>query len=397
MGHDVTREELLGIVQELAPVIREHADRGEQQRHLADPVVEALQNAGLYSMLVPRELGGLQIDPLTFYQVIEALARIDGSTGWCMFINGGCPISTAFVRDEAAEAIYGNGARTIISGTVFPFGRAVLRQEGYLVSGQWVYGSGCWHSTWHLAFCNVYEEGATEPRSGPTGAPEVVIVHLPRTQLRVLDTWDVSGLSATGSHDVEAKAVVVPESFVWELGPQALRGSHFDAPLYRFPFSGFFSWPMAAVALGIAQGALDEITTVAMHKTPRLSAGTLRERPLFQTQLAQAVAFVHSARAWLHEVITKVWEKTQRRESASFEERAEFLLAATNATRSAAAAVELVYSAGGGSANYRRSPLQRQMRDIHAVTQHIGTAPVQYETSGRMLLGLPPETPAILL
>jgi alkylation response protein AidB-like acyl-CoA dehydrogenase len=110
-----------------------------------------------------------------------------------------------------------------------------------------------------------------------------------------------------------------------------------------------------------------------------------------------SAAFVHSARAWPHEVITKVWEKTQRGESASFEERAEFLLAATNATRSAAAAVELVYTAGGGSANYRRSPLQRQMRDMHAVTQHIGTAPVQYETSGRMLLGLPPETPAILL
>jgi alkylation response protein AidB-like acyl-CoA dehydrogenase len=397
MSQDMTREELLGIVQELAPVIRGHADRGEQQRHLADPVVEALQHAGLYSMLVPRELGGLQVDPLTFYQVVEALARLDGSTGWCMFINGGSPISAAFVGDEAAEAIYGNGARTIMSGTVFPFGRAVARQGGYQVSGQWVYGSGCWHSTWHLAFCSVYEEGATEPRPGPTGASEVVVVHMPRTQLQILDTWDVSGLCATGSHDVEAKLVFVPEAFVWKLGPQAPRGSHFGAPLYRFPFSGFFSWPMAAVALGIAQGALDEITEAAAYKPQRLSAGTLRERPLFQTQLAQAVAFVRSARAWLHEILTTVWEKTQRGESASLEERAEFLLAATNATRSAAAAVELVYTAGGGSANYRRSPLQRQMRDMHAVTQHIGTAPVQYETSGRMLLGLPPENPAILL
>lgn len=397
MSHYSTRKELLGRVQELAPVIRGHADRGEQQRHLADPVVAALQNAGLYDMLVPRELGGLQVDPLTFYQVVEALARLDGSTGWCMFINGGAPISAAFVGDEAAETIYGNGKHTIMSGTVFPFGRAVLRPGGYEVSGQWVYGSGCWHSTWHLAFCNVYEEGATEPRSGPTGAPEVVVVHMPRTQLQILDTWDVSGLCATGSHDIEAKAVFVPEAFVWRLGPQAQRGSHFSAPLYRFPFTGFFSWPMAAVALGIAQGALDEITAAAAHKPQRLAAGTLRERPLFQTQLAQAVAFVYSARAWLHEILTKVWEKTQRGESASVEERAEFLLAATNATRSAATAVELVYTAGGGSANYRRSPLQRQMRDMHAVTQHIGTAPVQYETSGCMLLGLLPENPAILL
>jgi alkylation response protein AidB-like acyl-CoA dehydrogenase len=361
-------------------------------------LIQSLRRSRMLAcMTVPRELGGLQVDPLTFYQVVEALARLDGSTGWCMFINGGSPISAAFVGDEAAETIYGNGKHTIMSGTVFPFGRAVLRLGGYEVSGQWVYGSGCWHSTWHLAFCNVYEEGVTEPRSGPTGAPEVVVVHMPRTQLQILDTWDVSGLCATGSHDVEAKAVFVPEAFVWRLGPQVQRGSHFSAPLYRLPFTGFFSWPMAAVALGIAQGALDEITAAAAHKPQRLAAGTLRERPLFQTQLAQAVAFVYSARAWLHEILIKVWEKTQRGESASVEERAEFLLAATNATRSAAMAVELVYTAGGGSANYRRSPLQRQMRDMHAVTQHIGTAPVQYETSGCMLLGLPPENPAILL
>jgi alkylation response protein AidB-like acyl-CoA dehydrogenase len=352
MGRDVTREELLDSVQKLVPLIRGNADRGEQQRHLADPLVKALQDAGLYHMLVPRGLGGLQVDPLTFYQVIEALARVDGSTGWCMFINGGAPISVAFLGAEAAEVIYGNGARTIMSGTVFPFGRAVPREGGYLVSGHWVYASGCWHSTWHLAFYNVYEEGTTEPRSGPTGAPELVIVHFPRPQMQILDTWDVSGLSATGSHDVEAQTVFVPEAFVWKFGPPALRGAHCGAPLYRFPFLGFFSWPMAAVALGIAQGALDEITAMAEHKAPRLSAGTLRERPLFQTQLAQAVAFVYSARAWLHEIITKVWEKTQRGESASFQEHAEFLLAATNATQSAAAAVELAYTAGGGSANY---------------------------------------------
>jgi indole-3-acetate monooxygenase len=93
----------------------------------------------------------------------------------------------------------------------------------------------------------------------------------------------------------------------------------------------------------------------------------------------------------------QVWEKVGRGEPVSMQDRGELLLAATNATRSAAAAIEIVYTAGGGGANYRRSPLQRQMRDIHAVTQHIGTAPAQYETSGRVLLGLPPDIPLILL
>jgi alkylation response protein AidB-like acyl-CoA dehydrogenase len=122
MADAVTREGLLARVQQLAPVIREHADRGEQERHLADPVVQALQDAGFYHMLVPRALGGLQVDPLTLYQVVEAVARVDGSTGWCLFINGCAPISAAFLRDEAAEAIYGHGARTIMAGTTFPRG-----------------------------------------------------------------------------------------------------------------------------------------------------------------------------------------------------------------------------------------------------------------------------------
>src|SRR6266851_7212612 len=164
MTQGVTAEDLLQRVQHVVPVIREHADLGERERHLADPIVEALQDAGLYHMLVPRELGGLQVDPLTFYQVVEELSRIDGSTGWCMFINGGGPFSVMFLEDEAAEAIFGNNTRTIISGAVFPFGRAVLCQGGYRVSGRWAYASGCWHETWHIAVCNIYDDGASAPR-----------------------------------------------------------------------------------------------------------------------------------------------------------------------------------------------------------------------------------------
>lgn len=396
MARDVTREELLATVETLAPLIREHADRGERERHLADPVVEALQDAELYRMLVPRELGGLQVDPLTFYQVVEALARIDGSTGWCMFINGGEPISAAFLRDEAAESIYGGDPRSIMSGTVFPPGRAVPQDGGYLVSGRWVYASGCWHATWHMAFCNTYEDGSDHPRLGSSGAPEMVVVHVPRAQMTILDTWDVSGLAGTGSHDVIIEEAFVPDAFVWNFVPDAPRGPRFADPLYRFPFPGFFTWPMAAVALGVAQAAIDEIMDTSRRKTPRGSTATLRDKPLFQTQLAQAVALVRSARAWLHEVVATVWQKTARGASASFDDRAAFNLAAANATRSAAAAVELAYIAGGGSANYRRSALQRHLRDIHAVTQHIGTSPGQFETSGRMLLGLQPDHPMVL-
>src|SRR5262245_48759363 len=128
-----------------------------------------------------------------------------------------------------------------------------------------------------------------------------------RAQIQILDTWDVSGLAATGSHDIVVEEVFVPHAFVWRLGPHAPRSTHFKDALYRFTSDGLFSWPMAAVAMGIAEGAIDEITQVALHKTPRQVTGTLHEQPLSQIQLVQAVALLCSARAWLHEVITAVW------------------------------------------------------------------------------------------
>jgi indole-3-acetate monooxygenase len=397
MGREVTREELLERVRQIAPIVREYADQGEWQRHLADPIVEAIREAGLYQMLVPRELGGLEADPPTFYSVVEELARIDGSTGWCMFINGGGPISGMFLPDGAAATIFRSGAHTILAGSVFPFGRAVPCDGGYQVSQRGNYASGCWHATWYLAVCNIYEDGKDAPRLGPSGTPDLMFVHLPCTQVQILDTWNVSGLCATGSHDAVIDNVFVPEAFTWKFTLQGQRGRRYQAPTYRFPFMGLFSWPMSAVALGIAQAAIDEVASLSHLKTPRLATSTLHEKPLFQVQFAQAVALVNSASAWLHAVIANLWEKTVGGEPISLQERAEGLLAATNATRSAAAAVELAYTAGGGSANYKRSPLQRQMRDIHAVTQHIGTAPAQYEATGRVLLGLPPDVPLILL
>src|SRR5438132_1469439 len=187
-------------------------------------------------MLVPRSLGGLQVDPLTLYQVVEAVARVDGSTGWCLFINGCAPISAAFLPDAAAAAIYGHGARTIMAGAIFPYGRALPQAGGYRVSGHWAYASGCWHSTWFLAFCHCYADEATAPWTTPAGMPEVLVVHVPRAQIQILDTWDVSGLAATGSHDVVMEEVFVPDTFVRSLGPQVQRGSHFSDALYRFPF-----------------------------------------------------------------------------------------------------------------------------------------------------------------
>ena len=234
-------------------------------------------------------------------------------------------------------------------------------------------------------------------RHTESGEPAVYVVFVPTAHVTILDTWQVSGLAGTGSQDVEMKQVFVPEQYVCPLNlhPSA-HGKHFRIPLYRYPFLVLGFPLLGAIALGIAQGAVDACLDLAQAKRPSGVPDLLRDQPVFQVRLAEAVALVRSARAWIHTAIQQACEAQDLRGQVSLAERTDVLLAAANATRSAAAAVDILYTAGGGTANYRHSPLQRALRDVHAVTQHWGTAPRQFESAGRMLVGLPPLNPMIV-
>jgi alkylation response protein AidB-like acyl-CoA dehydrogenase len=236
-----------------------------------------------------------------------------------------------------------------------------------------------------------------QPRLTATGLPEIRVIHVPAEQATILeDTWEVSGLVGTGSHDFTVEQVFVPEAYTWRFGPGMPRGQYYQGPLYQFPLVGLFRLPVSAVALGIAQGAIEACIAVAPTKRAIVGTGVLRDHPFFQARIAEAVAVVRSARAWLHTAVQQAWASTLTSGTVSVAERADLLLAAVHATRSAAEAVQLVYTVAGGTANYRHSVLQRSLRDVHAVTQHIGTAPQQYEDAGRMVLGLEPLQPILL-
>jgi indole-3-acetate monooxygenase len=389
-------DRLLSAVRSLEPLIRAHADEAERHRRLFPVVVTALADAGIFLMYTPAAFGGLEVEPLTFYRVVEAIARIDGSTGWCVFIAGGNPLLGAYLADEAAEEVFGRDPGVVTAGVVLPYGTAVARDGGYQVSGHWSYGSGCQHSSWIFCACHVTD--GEQMRLTAAGEPEVRLCFVPAPQVTILETWDVSGLVGTGSHDVVVESVVVPAAYTCAFGPgMTPQGKHYQSPLYRYVLYASFALPIGAVALGIAQGALDVCLELAHRKRSAGTATLLREQPLFQVRLAEAVALVRSARAWLHATVQHTWEALLANGEVSFAERAELLLAAANATRSAAAAVDILYTTAGATANYRHSPLQRALRDIHAATQHMGTAPQQYESAGRMLVGLQPLQSLILL
>jgi indole-3-acetate monooxygenase len=396
MAGQQATETLLGAVRALEALIREHADEAERNRRLSQRVVNALAEAGLFRLYTPRALGGFEVDPLSLCRVLEELARIDGSAAWCVWIASTNPCFVKNLPDQTAEEIFASDPDVITACVLFPYGKAVVRDGGYVVSGRWPYASGCQHCAWLFCFCNVFE--ADQIRLTENGEPEVRVILVPAAQITIVDTWEVSGLAGTGSHDVVIERVFVPGEYTCEFGPGATPpGKHFQGPLYRYPFYAAATLPVGAVALGIAQGAADTCVELAASKRTAGGTALLRELPMFQLRLAEAMALVRSAGAWLHASVQQTWEAMLAGAQVSSAERADVLLAAANATRSAAAAVDIVYTAAGATANYRRSPLQRALRDIHAVTQHIATAPHQYESAGRMLLGLSPLPPPLIL
>jgi alkylation response protein AidB-like acyl-CoA dehydrogenase len=243
--------------------------------------------------------------------------------------------------------------------------------------------------------CQVFDDG--QLRLTESGEPEVRAFFVPTSQVTILDTWDVSGLAGTGSHDVVIDEVFVADAYTCAFGVGMTPCStYYQSLLYRYPLYVLFALPISAVALGIAQGAIDALMEWTREKAAGDTAAVLGDRPLLPLRLSEAVALVRSARAWLHACVQQVWDAMEERGEVAFDDRAQILLAAAHATRSAASAVDLVYTVAGARANYRSSPLQRALRDIHAATQHMGTAPQQFESAGRMLLGLPPLQPLIL-
>jgi alkylation response protein AidB-like acyl-CoA dehydrogenase len=376
-----TRERLVGAARDLAPLIAECVEEGDQQRELPARLVKALAAAGLFKMWVPADLGGAEADFETFVDVVSEVARVDGSAGWTVFVHAVLGSLAAYLPEAAATEIYAS-PDSIVAGTLNPTGRAVPVAGGYLVTGRWTFGSGVTHCTWAIGNCVV----ATE---GPTGPPQLVIAMFPRSECDVHDTWYVSGLRGTGSHDYSVTDLFVPAERTFRA---------FSAPartpgrLYAGPFITLFAATVATPALGMARGAIDSAIELASKKTPTGSSFLLQERPMAQAGIARAEAAFQSSRAFLVDAVERMVEHAQTGQ-VSMHDRALVRIATAQAATNAVAAVQLAFNVAGSTANELSSPLQRYSRDVHAATQHIGVVENNFEIAGRVLFGLDPGTP----
>ena len=371
----------------LGPLLRELSAEHERERRLSAAAIDALRGAGIFRMGIPRALGGLESDPLTTLRVIEELAVADGATGWCANIYLGTSTTSGLIAADAARAMFPPGADTIIAGAFAPKGRAEIVEGGYRVSGRWPFASGCEHCDWLVGGCTVFE--GEKPRMLRESVPDMQLLIFPRADAEIIDTWDVAGLRGTGSHDIAVRDLVVPRERAVPLSSMNdARGQH--GPLYTFPTIGLLAAQVASVPLGIARRAIDELVALASEKTPVGASSTLVRRPLTHDKVARAEAELRSGRAFLFETVSEVWDHVVAGDKATLRQRAMLRLASAHATTAAVRATDLAYDLGGGTSLYASSALQRQFRDVHAVTQHILASDSNYEWMGRVLLGLDP-------
>ncbi|MGE0859180.1 MAG: acyl-CoA dehydrogenase family protein [Gammaproteobacteria bacterium] len=389
-------EQHLASVARLAPLIAEHAADAERERRLPQPIVRAMTEAGLFRLYVPHSLGGSQLSPLEFAEILESLSRIDGSTGWCAFIGNVNTLFTTPMLPAAIERIFLDQPGTVTGSAFFPFGRAVRADGGFRLSGRWQFASGCQHCRWYFVLCQEYEGGA--PQFSASGVPLTRACFLPLEAYTIEETWDVSGLSGSGSHDVILDDVFVPIDMTWIFG-RSMRPDpkHFGAPMYRHPPYATGVMQAGFIGIGIAQGAIDHALEIAQTKLGVGTSTPLRERPTFHIGLADAVALVRGSRAWLKEALAEFEQAVLAGQEVPYESRANMMLAATKAMHNSARATDIVYSLCGANANYRKNPLQRALRDVHAATQHFAVAINQVESAGRMMVGLEPLAPPVIL
>ncbi len=384
-----TTTELLDAARALAPLIRAHADETERDRCLAQPVVEALRAAGLYSLYTPRSLGGPEVPIATALRVVEELARADGATGWNVMLTCDAGVLSGFVAEDAARAIFAASPTPIVAGALNPLGRLRRVEGGYLVNGRWPFGSGCQQADWFAGNGVLLDDEGMVRR--PDGVPETRLAWMSAADVKILDTWRTAGLRGTGSHDWTVRDLFVPEGRALRLDPER---PFEPGALYAFPLFCTLAVSKAAVALGIARHAIDALVELAQAKTPTGQTSLLRERATVQADVARAEALVRSARAFLYQTVDEVWADVAAGRRATPEQRALLRLAAVDGVQQAAQAVDLMYNAGGATSIYETSPLERCFRDVHTLTAHIIVQTPVYELAGRVLLGLPPGTPA---
>jgi alkylation response protein AidB-like acyl-CoA dehydrogenase len=366
----------------IASVIEASGADNEALGQLVPEVVDKLHEQRLFRMLLPRAYGGEEVDLATWFRAMEALARLDASTAWCVGqINGVGAISSA-VEPAAAQAIWGEPRAAVTWGPPIR-SRAEEADGGHRVSGEWMMSSGSRHATWLGLIAPVFDKrGEAVPLQEGTTAH---IFFVPAKAVTWVDGWDVHGLNATNSGGFKVEDQFIPRGY--SAAREHILGVNLGGPLYKFPLNSFFATGFSGVALGIARSMLDACIALAIEKKPRMAKTSLLDNHLVQFQIGEAEARLRSARGYVEATAERVWRDVVEADRLTIPQRIDIRMATTFAIHEAKAVADVAWEIAGASAIFNSGPFARRMRDITTVTQQLQGRKSHLQEVGAYLLG----------
>jgi 3-hydroxy-9,10-secoandrosta-1,3,5(10)-triene-9,17-dione monooxygenase len=388
----LSKEQLWQRAENLLPVLRERAPRCEELRRIPDETLRDFHEAQLFRIQQPQRVGGAELDFVAIVHFGALLARACASTAW-NFINFAAHHHMLGMFDpRVQDEIWGKSPDTLIASSfVFPAGKARKVEGGYRISGRWPFSSGVDPSEWNMlaSFCWLDDNMPPEQR----------VFLLQRSQYKVIDTWFAGGLRGTGSKDVELKDEFVPEHrtlAVADIRGGPTPGSAVNpGPLYQIPVFALFPYMLSGVALGIAEGLVDEYAARGAG-SGRMTGARIAELQSTQIRLGEATALARASRLVQEANCLEVQATIGKKEVPDLKLKARYRLEGAYAVDWAVRAVDVMFGLVGASGLYESGHAARAFRDAHAVKQHFSfNTDIAGTTYGRIALGLPSDNPTL--
>ena len=287
----------------MGPALAAAAASIERQQRLPEPVQEQLHRSRLLRMLLPRSVGGDQIEPVAYCRAVAEIARHDASVAWIVFVANSAALIAAFLDEEVARTIFAD-PRTLVAWGPPNATRALAVDGGYRLSGTWDFASGCRHANWMGAHCHVSEADGSL-RLNRHGRPTIRTLLFPAEQATLIDTWNVIGLRGTGSDSYRVEDLFVPEAFTTTREDPTLRRER--GPLYAFTMQGLYAVGVAASRSASRGRCSTRSSSLACSKIPARRWQRLADSAVVQGGCGAAEAKLGAARAYLLETLSSIY------------------------------------------------------------------------------------------
>ncbi|WP_206474097.1 acyl-CoA dehydrogenase family protein [Dietzia sp. KRD202] len=385
--------ELVRRAQELAPLLKKNAAQGEADRRVVEESIQALTDAGLFKVAVPKRYGGYETSMRTMLDVSAAVAAADGGTAWVVTLTNVMSWIVGLFPEQAQDEVFGADPDAKVSGVLSPTAETTRVDGGWRVTGKWFYNSGSLHATWAgLGIPLTDEEG---------NVVDQAMALIPRSDLSIEDTWFVAGMRSSGSNCMVAEDVFVPEHRVLRV-PPAINGDypteHKDETLYRSALVPVLALVLIGPQLGMGRAALDFVIGKSENKPISYTFMTSQKESVgFQLQIAEAARLIDTAELIAYRAASDIDSAAAQGEYPDYLTRARVRSDTGYVAELITRAVDILISAHGAGSFAEVSPLQRIWRDSATAARHAVVAPqVSFEIYGKALLGVTePITPLV--